>query len=555
MISYKYTVSFEDEPFTFEDGKTSEKTVIVKFIDDDGDEIKRNQYGYIDPNYIYELLDNKLPINIDGAYINNFSLHEYRNSRNIDDRNYVEFNSFSAANAFFDCENRVDFAFAHFNENFNLKHTVFAKGYINFYKAVFKKEVNFAEVNFGKGEADFHFSEFGDYDTNFEKSRFPSGNISFVNCNFGDGTINFSQVNFGDGNADFHFSNFGDGWLNFDKAKFGGSEVDFRRISFGTGKVDFRRVDFGNANVFFDESELIRGKVSFRSCKLGSGDLTFNMFNFGNNPVSFDNAYFGTGKVSLFKIKAKSLSFKGCHLDSYIDLRVNNCKEVDLSDTIVRDIIDFRTQNSPVLIDTLIISQMRNLGQIYLDWNINQCYKMLKTQYETSQRDLSNQFRVLKENFNNLGQYDDEDEAYVQFKRHELRADLKENIEKNSLNAIWLYPYSGFKWLIFDNMGKYATDPIRVLFSSLVVYIIFSLIYFILPDFINAEIIQSVVHPDHVGSELVEAFYHSAVTFLTIGYGDFFPSGHFKWISAFEGWVGLFLMSYFTVAFVRKILR
>jgi hypothetical protein len=50
------------------------------------------------------------------------------------------------------------------------------------------------------------------------------------------------------------------------------------------------------------------------------------------------------------------------------------------------------------------------------------------------------------------------------------------------------------------------------------------------------------------------SFYHSAITFLAIGYGDFYPSGHIRWLSATKGWVGLFQMSYFTVAFVRKIL-
>jgi len=56
-------------------------------------------------------------------------------------------------------------------------------------------------------------------------------------------------------------------------------------------------------------------------------------------------------------------------------------------------------------------------------------------------------------------------------------------------------------------------------------------------------------------SELAVSFYHSAITFLTIGYGDYSPWGAVRVISSIEGFVGLFLMSYFTVAFVRKILR
>jgi hypothetical protein len=79
-------------------------------------------------------------------------------------------------------------------------------------------------------------------------------------------------------------------------------------------------------------------------------------------------------------------------------------------------------------------------------------------------------------------------------------------------------------------------------------------LYIVLPFFVDAAILPSVQHTgelSHVGT----AFYHSAITFFTIGYGDFFPSGHIRWLSAAEGWAGVFLMSYFTVAFVRKILR
>ena len=53
-----------------------------------------------------------------------------------------------------------------------------------------------------------------------------------------------------------------------------------------------------------------------------------------------------------------------------------------------------------------------------------------------------------------------------------------------------------------------------------------------------------------------KSFYHSVVTFLTIGYGDVQP-GNVKGIilSGIEGFLGLFLMAYFTIAFARKVLR
>jgi hypothetical protein len=68
------------------------------------------------------------------------------------------------------------------------------------------------------------------------------------------------------------------------------------------------------------------------------------------------------------------------------------------------------------------------------------------------------------------------------------------------------------------------------------------------------KIISAVNNPDNL-SMFTQSFYHAAITFFTIGYGDTFPTGISRIIAGFEGFMGVFMMSYFTVAFVRKILR
>ena len=160
----------------------------------------------------------------------------------------------------------------------------------------------------------------------------------------------------------------------------------------------------------------------------------------------------------------------------------------------------------------------------------------------------------MKADYNGIGNYEEEDLAYVEFKRYELKADLYEAIEANNLNSLWAYPLYYFKLLVFDIMGLYATNPFRVMVSMTVVFCLFSISYTILPHFFDADIICSGADNNKFHYVFL-AFYYSAITFLTIGYGDCLPEGHIKWLAPMEGWMGMFLMAYFTVAFVRKILR
>ena len=159
----------------------------------------------------------------------------------------------------------------------------------------------------------------------------------------------------------------------------------------------------------------------------------------------------------------------------------------------------------------------------------------------------------MKQNFNVTGHYIDEDEAYVMFKRYESLAVLHESIESKKISAIWQYPNYSFKWPVFDKIGLYATSPGRVLLSVVFFWMTFGFIYIIVQLTGLANNFSAGI-PDHI-SFFAQSFYHSAITFFTIGYGDVYPMGMSRIFSAMEGFMGVFMMSYFTVAFVRKILR
>jgi len=273
---------------------------------------------------------------------------------------------------------------------------------------------------------------------------------------------------------------------------------------------------------------------------------------------------FGVGKVSLRKSKFKSITLKSSQLNNYFDLRVEKCGKLDLSNTIVKDILDISSYEYKIDINEIDFSGIRLLGRIYIDWKKSNIKELIYKQ-SGNFRNKSEQFRVLKENYHTLGMYDEEDYAYVEFKRSEAIADLYDVIKpqqkkgyilkkSNNLKKIWAHLSYFFKWLLFDKMGLYATSPSRVLVSMAIGYTIFSLLYLSLSLLKLGEIYPG--PPDASSLSLfTKSFYLSIITFFTIGFGDFYPMGALRFVAGLEGFSGVFLMSYFTVAFVRKILR
>jgi hypothetical protein len=130
-------------------------------------------------------------------------------------------------------------------------------------------------------------------------------------------------------------------------------------------------------------------------------------------------------------------------------------------------------------------------------------------------------------------------------------------VYRKKTNAIWAYPLYYFQHYLFDFIGRYATAPVRVLGNSAIAVSGFAVLYFLLGNFLpSIGRVGTGLPPEMDHSlELLNCIYYSAITFSTVGYGDYFAIGFVKLIAAFEGFSGIFLMSYFTVAFVRKILR
>ncbi len=449
----------------------------------------------------------------------------------------------------------------------SFKVAVFGTGRIDFSRVLFgKDETTFEKADFGDGDISFRSANFQDGKVNFTSAQFGNGKKSFINTNFGNGNLYFKNVNFGNGavsfrlsnfgsgTADFHFCEFGKGNVQFDRSVFMNGGLNMKAVNFGEGKVSFDKTYFGDNNITLEGSTL-KGQFLIKDSVFGKGVFNFSEADFKDCDVEINNVDFGIGKITFKLSTFKTLSLKGSQLDNYFNLQITSCEMLDLSDTVVKDILDINPPDFDPDIKAIDFSGMRLLGRIYIDWRRANLKSLIYNQ-NTTEKSKEEQFRILKENYNLTGQYSYEDEAYVEFKRTEALAHLKED-KKRKKPAFLAYVNYAFKWMVFDKMGKFATDPLRVLSTMLITYLFFTLLYIILAEFGQIHIVSSLFSPGdpRILGPFGKAFYHSAITFLTIGYGDYYPDGIARWISSIEGFVGLFLMSYFTVAFVRKILR
>jgi len=549
-----YKVQILDEEITLENGNKHAKTALVEKWRDHY-QLSSRKFGAPSLKEIYEKISKKEPINLDFCYLKDFSLADLREAQGLAEIDIIEIDSFSASNAFFESSYGTDFSYSNFvGSPPNFAYTIFNQGKVNFGHAKCESSMNFNRAEFYLEELSFRFAEFEKGDLRFSSCEFDCEDVLFINTNFGSGNVSFRQADFHLSNCNFQYSRFDKGDVSFDKAVFRGDEIDFRKIEFGDGKAEFRRVDFGDGNINFNESEFKKGKINFRNSVFGTGYNTFENVDFGPNDVLFDGIVSNGGYLSFRGVTFQSLSFTDSRLYGHCDFRIANGQTLDLSYSIFKDIVDLEPTEDEVKLATLKIEGIKNMGKIFISWGSNHVHSLITSQPESSLFSKAEQFNILKESFNSNGKYSSEDKAYVAFKRFEMKAIYEKDKKKGPLHHARAAFNYGFQWLVFDKAGLFATAPLRVFTSMLAVLSFFSLIYITLPSFAHAEIVSSVGDPDHLS--LVErSFYHSAITFFTIGYGDFYPSGHVRWLSSVEGWAGVFLMSYFTVAFVRKILR
>jgi len=505
----------------------------------------------------------------------------------------IEINTLDAEASFWD--GNISFLQAKFADGgASFKYAQFGKGNVSFERSAFGKgEVLFVETQFGEGNVSFENANFGNGKVSFEKAHFEKGNIffrgasisegtvDFANTSYGEGDVIFDNVNFGTGNVNFTNADFGNGNVTFDFAnfqgnvmfrssRFGKGDISFEKTKFNKGNISFIFTDFGDGDICFKATDFGESKVSFWNVKFGRGNLCFEVTKCANGEIGFTEIDFDKMRVSFESIRHEETriyfrsikftevffsfsKFKSCEFEEVVfcnrvhfekssgqKIIFNKC--ILENDLVLEDISEIVFQKNMLKnitkiknCHTISFPQTTNLGIIDLNWDeLN-----LKNSFVGDDR--TQQLVLLKENYHNLGQYDWEDKAFVEYMR------TKRKQEKSYSKKI-------VNWFV-DTIGEYGTNPGRVAITMLLTWLAFGAVFEIL--------FQNVFGIDFLGntaSNLInmhygDGFYYSAITFLTMSYNIIPVHPAIKILAPIEGILGLFLMSYFTVALVRKTLR
>jgi hypothetical protein len=570
-------VNIVDKPYYRADGFLTSKTAHISLVNKEKKAIEELFLAVPNMDEIYDAIGNKIAINLDNCYIQGFSLTACRRYLIMDKHAELEINNFTAQNAFFNSPYEIDFSFSSIcGESFRLTNSIFVGATLSFHESTFRcKEVkfndsfvkvekfdmaqceylgeviNFKNTIFGFGLKDFQDTNFGNGEVIFTNTDFGDGGVSFVNTQFNNSDVSFKVARFGDGKEDFRYAKFGSGTVSFDQTDFGSGRIDFRNVEFGRGRTSFNRCVFASGEVNFEGAEVKKGKITFLRSVFGANDVSFELFQGVDSDMTFEKVIF-PGNTNFSNGLFKKLTFNQCQFNGTLNLHVEKAQEIKLLGCIARDIIDYYSHGESPKVDILNLTGLRLLGRLYVKWEANNIKMMVYNQTDTSVEEKAAQFRVLKENFNSLGRYEDEDLAYVEYMRCTQKRILEKDLKLTFISKIFAYPKYFFKLLVFDWMGLYATSPARVITSIVVVQIIFSLLYTLFTITGIGDVTSSL---ESEPALFFKSVYLCVITFFTIGYGEFIPLGYSRVLSGLLGFMGVFLMSYFTVAFVRKILR
>lgn len=451
---------------------TTSKSVAIYSINELNEKKQIAQLACVD----YELLKQKYYagefINLNYTYIDDFSWYGTNKLYEVDQSSFKEIKGISACCSFWNAEKLAD------------------------------KLVSLMQLNIMSGDVCFKYAI-------FYKISFDLTNINILNGNLYFDYVKFWSVDLSLMGISCNRNTYDKATISIDYTEFNNSSVemfllkDIASVRFLLSKMNSTKVDINNTMGTLGCIDLMRSKVD-----------KFNM------------SFCKIGGIDARECEANSLNFKGCQLNGLCEIEIKTKSEVIFNACLLNSILKLDIQQSPIRIS---FENTINNGRIYF----KKFYKIISAVLNSVQitRD-TNQLLMLKENFRNLGEYENEDLCYSKYRKMENKLHTK-----NVITKICNYITS---WI-----SDYGTKPLRVFIFIITLIGGFSLLYYVCPFilFKNA-------------TSFIDYIYVSGITFFTVGYGDILPLNSITKIAVLiEAFLGVATMSYFLVVLSRKIIR
>ena len=120
------------------------------------------------------------------------------------------------------------------------------------------------------------------------------------------------------------------------------------------------------------------------------------------------------------------------------------------------------------------------------------------------------------------------------------------NLKLRRAGQLRLAPLLRIELFLFWVVAGHGFRPLRVLGFSLASIIAYGLLFWIT---------EGVVTPGETprNAGFWECLYFSGITFSTVGYGDFLPAPHMRFVALTEGALGVFSIGFFVVILANRL--
>ncbi|MEK7482782.1 MAG: thioredoxin family protein [Planctomycetota bacterium] len=486
-------------------GKTAAKNA------KEGDEVEINEHKYRVLSEAVVLDNLEKGIEMENVYVSRISAPQKTFSNKISMKSsYVV---------------EADFTESTFEHHLTFSGTAFEEKPI-FAKTKFLKDANFKGCFFARGgdfksircDKEFHMNGLisKGYVT-FQAGDFRGRSI-FTRADF-ETESNFLEARFKD-HASFSEAHFG-GRATFEKLRFS-KEVSFSNSTFGFTTM-FKSTEFVGECKFLNV--VFEGSVWFSHCK------------FQDN-MSFKGSTFRAEGVFNAAKFEKMAEFEGVAGDRFISF----LQVVPSAET------SFIFSNTSMNKITIHRETLEN----HISYHKEENWKKAQKEYG-----------LLKNNFNEINEYEDEDWAYLWEKR----------CERYQVPVSWRHPKDTLmkfvNWLVLDIVCGYGTKPINTLFSAATIIFSFALFYWglnqIQPHF-GADVLSGVANNTELSrlltseyNSLQHCLFYSFKIFTATEIPSVEPSIHplhpIHVLILIESFLGIFMITILVIAFSRKVIR